>query len=56
MRRFITTSGIIAGLTKLDNIEEAIESTADRVKDIADTLEEIDNNLEVPEDDKSIYL
>jgi len=54
--RFITTSRIIAGLTTLNGVGEAIESTADRVKEIADTLEQIDNNLEVPEDDESIYL
>ena len=51
MKQIFTTSSLITGLSALDNIDAAMETTAKRVKEVADILEEIDNNLEVKNND-----
>ena len=55
MIKFITAGRLIVGLSMLNNINRAIEYAADRVEEIADTLKEIDNKLEVHKDE-NIYL
>ena len=55
MKQIVKLTPLIAGLSYLDNISQAIETVTIRVKGLADTLESIDNNLEVEEDEK-LYL
>ena len=56
MKQIITAKNLIVGLSVLDELDSAMETTAKRVKDVADILEEIDNNLEVETDDENLHL
>lgn len=56
MKNILTTGSVIAGLSILDNIDDAMNTTAEKMKKLADILEEIDNNLEVDNNDEDLYL
>jgi len=51
MKQIIKTSGLLTGITVINNLDAAMEFTSEKVKDIADILEQIDNNLEVEKND-----
>jgi len=56
MKQIFTIGSLIASFSVLNNVDAAMDVTSERVKEIADILEEIDNNMEVEEDDKDLYL
>ena len=56
MKQVFTIGGLIASLSVLNNVDEAMSITSERVKEVADILEEIDNNMEVEKNDENLHL